>query len=262
MTNSKKLPMLIANGRSEDVDEVMEIVARILVAIEPYLVRRVTSFDVLMDPEDFVANECEAALLTIYKQFLGDVVTFPLTGDHGDTDQEIILGWMKARIGKPYAGIQGGRVSNAIRREKNERVNTCPFEDGVHDYANSVAPDAFDLETASSTLREMLADVPARNAAIFLLDKYGTHRVMELTPSALAKLVSAYGVDTGVAKQVKTVAQALLRAEQKVLPNLNQKTIGSLFGVGPRQVRKIVTKVTSTLVAAADEYNNSVQRAI
>lgn len=246
MTNSKELMKLITSGRPEDAEKAIDIVARMLVSIEPYLVRRVASFDALMDPENFVANECEVALMVIRDQCLGNDVTCPLTSEHGVTIREVILGWMKARIGKPFASVQSGRVTNAIRREKKERESTCPFEDGIHDYSNDDDSDVFDLDAASLKLETMLAEISADKAVIFRLEK-GIHLINELTPAALAKFARLHGVDGDTVKQIKVVAKAMLERGQNSLRDLDQVMIGKLFGVGDRQIRKIVAEVTNTL---------------
>ncbi|MEZ5871780.1 MAG: hypothetical protein R3D32_08015 [Nitratireductor sp.] len=246
MTSSQKLMKLITSGRPEDAEKAIDIVARTLVSVEPYLVRRVASFDALMDPENFVANECETALIVIREQCLGNDVACPLTADHGATAREVILGWMKARIGKPFAGVQSGRVTNAIRREQDERENTCSFDDVIYNIANDDDSNVFDLDEAALKLESMLAEIPAHKAVIFRLEK-GIHFIKELTPAALAKFARSHGVDESTVKQIKAVAKAMLEEGQNSLPKIDQSTVANFFGVSDRQIRKIVAEVTNTL---------------
>lgn len=238
-------------ARAEHAEAYTAIVSTALMALRPDLIRLVQSWGRLEDVEAFVDDMILDAFESFRDQYLGKDVSMPFDARCSNRVDDLLKGWMLAMIGKPFAGVRSGKVTNAIRKQDNKKKaqHELPAQDVLEGNETCAGAEAFiEAKEVRANIEALLKKLPPKKEFVFRVNT-GLHGFDHLSPTTLSDIAQASRLDKRDCRYIKAMANDILD-NAEAGPHLDQRRTGKLVMIQERQVRNILSEVRKKIKEA------------
>jgi len=237
--------------KSKNADLFVGFLATSLMELREQIILYVRAFKELRDVDEFVDDVIIEILEDLRLQFMTGECKMPFTDRHADRVEDLLKGYIFAKIGRPFQGVHSGMITNAIRKERTADKNLKPYDEDflTASVCGGDDDERFDIENAEERAYAALDTMKPKKA--FVVRAYfGLHEHEGLTPEALQSIAQETQLDPKECKFVKVMASELIEVSNDRAPkSLNQVTTGKLVALKDRQVRNILSEFEALLAA-------------
>jgi hypothetical protein len=233
-------------------EQFLSVASSILVGNRDALIAYVGRYHELQHPDLFVDDVIHSCFEWLRAQCYGDEISMPFTPEHAIS----VLCWVRVRIGRPFANARSGMITNAIRKQRAEKVMFTPLNEVVHVNIPCLVEDDsdFDYNRARSLAERVLAEIAEerpKNAFVFRVHT-GFHPYAALNNKTLSEMAREMRLSRAECRHIRYVANNSKMADHLGRKALSQEVTGSLVSIHSRQVRAIVSRIKESMRHSAE----------